>query len=520
MNASIEPIGTCATPLAAGDQILKAALTVSNLSFAYDKEEAILSNISFEAHSGEHLVIVGPSGCGKTTLLKCLSGRFSPCSGIVTAFGRIATIHQDLRLIAERSAFTNVLHGALRESSLVGGILGFSRVHRQKALQLLERVGLGHRVLFPVKRLSGGEKQRVAIARALMQEPTILLADEPVSGLDDFNSHAVLRLLKELSFERRMTVISVLHNRSIATVYGDTVLDLDGKKQEKCPITRIDCADHCDDTSKGRCVRVTPAPEPPRGLSTTLIVALVFIFGALGIQSTDLLTGVREEFIWGNLLTFLGQLVPTSSEQLREIPWLLLFESLWETLRMALLATVLSTVISLPLAVLSARTMGNRFVSSLVRSVLNGIRTIPAIVWALLCVAALGLGPLAGVCALTAYSTGYLTKFFYEAFENVDPKPVSALKEIGASSSSAFIHAVWPAAKPALLTSVLFTAEYNVRSASILGIVGAGGIGFYIKEYIDYRFFPAMTAALVMILVVVLILDAASGIIRRHLVKE
>jgi len=164
--------------------------------------------------------------------------------------------------------------------------------------------------------------------------------------------------------------------------------------------------------------------------------------------------------------------------------------------------------------------MGNRFVSSLTRSLLNGIRTIPAIVWALLCVAALGLGPLAGVCALTAYSTGYLTKFFYEAFENVDPKPVSALKEIGASSSSAFIHAVWPAAKPALLTSVLFTAEYNVRSASILGIVGAGGIGFYIKEYIDYRFFPAMTAALVMILVVVLILDAASGIIRRHLVKE
>lgn len=498
------------------------ALVVHELSFAYADKEQIFDRVSFSAHPGEHIVIVGPSGCGKTTLLKCLSGKLSAQSGRVDAFGRIAIIHQDLRLITERSAFVNVLHGALREASFLSSLIGFSKQQRQKAMQLLERVGLGHRAHFPVKKLSGGEKQRVAIARALMQEPAILLADEPVSGLDDFNSHSVLRLLKELSLERRMTVVSVLHNRSLAAAYGDNVLELDAKLS-RCAVTDHTCNQDCPTVDGARqCVLTQPSPftEPPRHLSSTLTAAVILLVLALGAQSRDLFTDVRSEFIVGNVVSFLGQLFPTSLTELREIPWLLLLDSLVETLRMAFLATVLSAAISLPLAVLSARNVGFRFVAGAARSALNVVRTIPAIVWALLCVAALGLGPLAGVVALTAYSTGYLTKFFYEAFENVDPKPISALREIGASSASAFVHGIWPAAKPALLSSMLFMAEYNVRSASILGIVGAGGIGFYIKEYIDYRFFPAMTASLVMILAVVLVLDWASGALRRRLVRE
>ena len=123
------------------------------------------------------------------------------------------------------------------------------------------------------------------------------------------------------------------------------------------------------------------------------------------------------------------------------------------------------------------------------------------------------------MCALAAYSVGYLSKLFYESFEEVPRGAPTALSEIGAGGLMRFVHAVWPAAKPAILSSCLFMLEYNVRAASLLGIVDAGGIGFYIKQYVDFRMFPAVLASLLMILLVVLVLDSLSERIRARLMR-
>ena len=173
----------------------------------------------------------------------------------------------------------------------------------------------------------------------------------------------------------------------------------------------------------------------------------------------------------------------------------------------------------MPLSALAAKNVGPRVICQITRFILNAVRTVPSIIWALLFVAAVGLGPLAGILALVAYSIGYLSKFFYEAFELVDPAPPQALKEIGANGLQRFRFAVWPQAVAAVLSSGLFMFEYNIRAASILGIVDAGGIGFYLKQYIDYRFFPAVTAGLLMILVLVLAFDWLSSKIRNKLLR-
>ncbi|MCL4141734.1 UNVERIFIED_CONTAM: hypothetical protein GTU68_066624, partial [Idotea baltica] len=151
------------------------------------------------------------------------------------------------------------------------------------------------------------------------------------------------------------------------------------------------------------------------------------------------------------------------------------------------------------------------------RLFLNTIRTVPSLIWALFFVAAVGLGSLAGVLALSLYSLGYLSKFFYEAFENVDPRPATALQEIGASGLQQFSFAIWPASASAILSSCIFMIEYNVRAASILGLVDAGGIGFYMKQYADFRAFPSLLACLSLILVVVITFDVLSAKIRSKL---
>jgi len=123
------------------------------------------------------------------------------------------------------------------------------------------------------------------------------------------------------------------------------------------------------------------------------------------------------------------------------------------------------------------------------------------------------------VLALTACSVGYLTKFYYGGFEGVDPGPPDALREIGANGPQRFIHAVWPAAQPAVASASLFMLECNVRAASVLGIVGDGGIGWEMKLCYDYRSFPTMLDAPVLILAAVIAPDSVSNGTRYRLVR-
>ncbi len=502
----------------------RTVIAVRDLSVVYGSTVG-LENISLSISASEHIAITGPSGSGKTTLLRAIAKKVAPNVGTVTCHRRTATIYQDLRLVPQCTALSNVLHGSVGRHCALRTALVFPKEERERATKLLKRVGLGAKLNQPVWSLSGGEQQRVAIARALMQEPEVILADEPVAALDDVNAHAILKLLREVADERGINVVAVLHSGRLADKYFDRIVRLNDGELESDEVTDSQWS-HLQDSKQGQEGQAAASEfrstQPQAGESSLkwfgLIAALAAVYAwslsGLNISERQL------EGMGSGLLTFLGELFPTSTQELSEIPWQTLLAALVETVQMAFVGTVLGVLFSFPLAALAARNTGPRVVRHGVRFLLNAIRTVPSLIWALLFVAAVGLGSVAGILALVAYSVGYLSKFFYEAFEGVDPGPPEALREIGASGLQRFFHAVWPAAMPAFLSSSMFMLEYNVRAASVLGVVDAGGIGFYIKQYIDFRFFPAVTASLLMILAVVLLLDALSSRLRTALIKR
>jgi phosphonate transport system permease protein len=509
---------------------------------------------------GEHLALLGNSGSGKTTLINTLARQVTATSGTVHAPGCIAVVHQDLRLVKQRTALQNVLHGAMGRLGTLQTILRFPAAERTRATRLLIRVGLGHRIHHRVGRLSGGEQQRVAIARALMQDPAIILADEPVASLDMENARSVMTLLRDVCREHRITLVSVLHDCNLAHDYADRIIGLvDGRIVHDSNLDRDTKWDPCHharltvratelnrrdtDVIAARDSKVEPRSVPSvpgiiggpdamsedagrgdsspmtRGLRFAGVMAVVAVVYVWAFSTMD----VSERQLRGmgrGLTRFITDLWPRDWSQIIELPWSRLLWELVETMQMSLIGTTFGVLISWPLASIAARNVGPAWIRVPMRQVLNAIRTIPSLIWALLFVAAVGFGSLAGVAALIAYSIGYLTKFFYEGFEGVDPGPPSALKQIGASGTQRFLHAIWPAAQASVLSSSIFMLEYNVRAASVLGIVDAGGIGTSLKLYLDYRDFPAAIICLALLLAVVIVLDAISTRIRARIVRN
>lgn len=185
-----------------------------------------LAGADLSVAAGEHVAIIGPSGAGKSSLLAALAG-VVPAEGRRRVAGRVVRIRQDLALSPRRSALANVLAGARGEPGTWGG-LRLPPGARPRALALLERVGLGHRIHARVDRLSGGEAQRVAIARALMRAPDVLLADEPVASLDPRLSVTILEILRRVAREDGITVLVSLHVLELAREYADRVLGFQG----------------------------------------------------------------------------------------------------------------------------------------------------------------------------------------------------------------------------------------------------------------------------------------------------
>jgi phosphonate transport system permease protein len=169
------------------------------------------------------------------------------------------------------------------------------------------------------------------------------------------------------------------------------------------------------------------------------------------------------------------------------------------------------------LGTLAAETVTPRFVHLPVKSLLATIRAIPLILVAMLMVGAVGLGPLPGILAIAFHSTGMLGKFYAEAIENVPARSLEALDSVGASWSQKMRFGTWPHMAPDLVRDTLFRFELNVRESLVLGLVGAGGIGFYIQVYVrTFQYQKAATLTLVVILFVVLI-EAVNHIARAAL---
>jgi phosphonate transport system ATP-binding protein len=238
-----------------------AILEVSELRAKYSSRgPEILKGISFEVDEGDFFAIIGPSGAGKSTLIRCINRLLEPTSGTIRLHDtdvlklgarelrrlrrHIGMIFQEFNLIDRMSVMDNVLTGRL---GYVGAFRSIFRVFSnrdiQRALELLERVGLQDHVDKRADELSGGQRQRVGIARALMQEPNLLLLDEPTSALDPKISREVMELIKTIAVELKIPVLCNIHDVQLAKETCNKIIGLqDGKKMFDGPTATLDQA--------------------------------------------------------------------------------------------------------------------------------------------------------------------------------------------------------------------------------------------------------------------------------------
>ncbi len=231
-------------------------LKVQNLTKVYEDGTVALKDVSFEVPDGQFVAVIGLSGSGKSTLLRCINRLIEPTSGEIwwndthishisgeelrRARRQIGMIFQHFNLVDRSSVLTNVLSGRLGYINSMSSILGrFPEEDVQRAYTSLARVGIRDKANNLADELSGGQRQRVGIARALMQEPQMILADEPVASLDPALAHSIMRHLLQINQEDNITVLCSLHfldlvqqysTRAIALNEGQLVFD--GTPQE------------------------------------------------------------------------------------------------------------------------------------------------------------------------------------------------------------------------------------------------------------------------------------------------
>lgn len=197
-----------------------------------------------------------------------------------------------------------------------------------------------------------------------------------------------------------------------------------------------------------------------------------------------------------------------------------LVRAIAETIEMAFAGTVLGALLGLPLAVLAAKPLSGPFTSRATRLVLAFLRTVPSLLWAIVFVILFGFGPVPGVFGLAFYTLGYVGKLYYETLEGLDPDILEAVRATGATRLQLVRHAAVPEAGNALLSHLLYAFEYNVRASSILGFVGAGGVGWYLMRYIALFEYQRLATAVLMLLVVVVAIDATSRVVRRRFLHD
>jgi phosphonate transport system permease protein len=202
--------------------------------------------------------------------------------------------------------------------------------------------------------------------------------------------------------------------------------------------------------------------------------------------------------------------------KLQELP--LFLERMAETVAMAALGTTFATLLAIPMAVLASRNI-TPFPKLYypARWFLNGLRGIDSFVFALLFVAAVGLGPFAGVIGIALHTWGSAAKFFADHIENANLGPLEAVRTTGAGRYTALFYALLPDVLPVMLSTTLFWWEFNVRASTVLGVVGAGGIGLELKNSMDLLDFSRLFTIIALILVVVTLLDLFSGWLRKKL---
>lgn len=498
-----------------------------------------LDDVSFCVEPGERVAIIGRSGSGKTSLLRAVSGLIKPSGGDVFVDGmsvqqaqtkprvyhqKVGLVFQDYGLVRQLSALQNTLCGALHRYDASRGIARFGAEDRAKAEALLTTFGLGERLHLPSAKLSGGEQQRVAISRLLTQSPKLMLLDEPIASLD---VHWAKFALEQLSAQEDATALVILHDLSMVRTWAtralliqDGELLFDGSPEEACarleqtPSSATPSSPDAPPVMASSAVNTQPGSEHTlhnkRAFYAVLVLGIIalYVWAASGVNlGRSKLFGSAK-----NAVSFVGRLLPPDFSVSATI-----FDALLETIQMAIWGTTIAAVLALPLSILAATNITPWFLRVPTRLFLNLMRTVPSLIWGLFFVAIVGLGPLPGILALSFYATGYLGKFYYEGIESISPGPLVALRTVGASRLQRFRYGVFPQVLPLFASYTIYMFEYNVRAASILGIVGAGGVGFYLHAYINNFVYTKASTALLMLLILVTVIDIVSSRVRQRL---
>jgi phosphonate transport system permease protein len=253
----------------------------------------------------------------------------------------------------------------------------------------------------------------------------------------------------------------------------------------------------------------SPLRRPSTGTFVSLVVAVAaIVWSAQGAQFSlgGLIAGIPD------IADFLARLWPPDFTKLGKIVELLI-----ETLQMAIIGTLLGALASLLLSLTAARNIAPRPLYLASRFVLNVLRSIPELVFALMFVTAVGLGPFAGILALAIGVIGTMAKIFAEAIESIDPGPVEAMRAVGAGRAQTVVFAMLPQAMPMITSYTLMLWEGNVRHATILGLVGAGGIGLELTLAMRLYDFGYLLAIIVCIVVLVTAIDRLSAFLRARL---
>ncbi|MFN3889249.1 MAG: phosphonate ABC transporter, permease protein PhnE [Beijerinckiaceae bacterium] len=262
-------------------------------------------------------------------------------------------------------------------------------------------------------------------------------------------------------------------------------------------------------TGKAAGVPRFEAPGPLAFVVSVVAIALVvWAITGTGLSSERIARGLPA------LGGILGRMFPPDVERLPQILW-----SLLVTFQMALAGTVLGLLIAFPLATLAAEGISpNPVIRHGARSLIALFRTVPDLVWALLFVIAVGLGPPAGVLAIMVDKIGFAGRFFAEAMEETDKGPREALSALGATRVGVIFSAIVPMAMPSFIATSLFSLEKAVRGSVILGLVGAGGIGVELKVAFDLFAYSTAATIIICIFILVLVVEQASSWVRRKLI--
>jgi len=252
-------------------------ITVDGLTKRFGDTVA-LDDVSFQVQSGEFVVVLGISGSGKSTLLRCLNGLETPTAGTVqvgetpvtSPRDDIAMIFQQHNIIGQLTAYSNALTGSLNRNSLFASLLQRQdTADKLQALTALETVGLLEEARQRARQLSGGQQQRVGIARALVQDPAILLADEPVASLDPGSAQQVMGYLRAAARDRGLSALISLHQVNLARKFGERFIGLrDGQKVFDGSRDAFDM-DVIDDIYGGIDTDELFAPEPSRSTQSS-----------------------------------------------------------------------------------------------------------------------------------------------------------------------------------------------------------------------------------------------------------